>query len=108
MFGQTPTWIGFVWPNLMIAFLSDENCRAFISLGFHQLGTHSFIFTVLICVLVLVIWLRSCTQCYCSDCGHRRWPHSICVPSSAHQPCGAFAPLPIIFRLHTDILFILA
>src|SRR3989344_4191233 len=98
MFGQTPTWIGFVWPNLVIAFLSDANCRAFISLGFQEFGTHSLIFTVLICVFVLVIGLRSCTRCYCSGCVHRHWPHSTCVPSSARRPCGVSAPSPAVCR----------
>src|SRR3989344_7053798 len=96
MFGQTPTWIGFVCPNLVIAFLSDENCRAFISLGFQEFGTHSLIFTVLICVFVLVIRLRSCTRCYCSGCVNRHWPHSTCVPSSALRLCGVSSPSPII------------
>src|SRR3989344_2754590 len=94
MFGQTPTWIGFVCPNFEIAFLSDANWRAFISLGFQEFGTHSLIFTVLICAVGFVIWLRSCTRCCRSGLDLRRLIPTTCDRASVFLLCGASAPLP--------------
>src|SRR3989339_1322631 len=93
MFGQTPTWIGFVCPNLVTAFLSDVNWRAFISLGFQEFGMHSLIFTVLICAVGFVIWLRSCTQCCLFGLDLRRSIPTTCDRASALPLCGASAPL---------------
>src|SRR3989344_4904962 len=80
MFGQTPTCIGLVCPYLVKAFLSDENWRAFISFGFQEFGTHSFIFTILISVFPFFIKLLSCVRFCCFVSAPRQCPPSICVP----------------------------
>src|SRR3989338_3187813 len=97
MFGQTPTCIGLVCPYLVKAFLSDENWRAFISFGFQEFGTHSFIFTILISVFPFFIKLLSCIRCCCFGFDLRHCPHSICVPSSALRLCDVSEPSPKAF-----------
>src|SRR3989344_5893078 len=97
MFGQTPTWIGFVCPNLVIAFLSDANWRAFISFGFQEFGTHSLIFTVLICAVGFVIWLRSCTRYCLSGLDLRHSTPTTCDRASALPLCDASAPSQAVF-----------
>src|SRR3989338_5326849 len=93
MSGQVQIWIGLVCPNFEIAFLSDANWRAFISFGFQEFGTHSLIFTVLICAVGFVIWLRSCTRCCRSGLDLRHSIPTICDRASALPLSDASAPL---------------